>query len=90
MNRAIFAMTVCVVGVGGLVLARHDERGRVKVTQLSRQEIVERLDGKDARVSVQEVLIEPGERADAPGGAVDQDPLVGREPGVDEQRLPGG
>src|SRR3954452_20847985 len=31
-----------------------------------------------------------GERADAPGGAVDQDPLPGREPGVDEQRLPGG
>src|SRR3954447_11781922 len=31
-----------------------------------------------------------GERADAPGGAVDQDPLPGRETGVGEECLPGG
>ena len=31
-----------------------------------------------------------GEDADAPGRVVDQDPLPGREAGVDEERLPGG
>jgi quercetin dioxygenase-like cupin family protein len=62
MNRAFLALAVCVVGVGGLALARHDERGGVTVTQLSRRDIAEKLDGKDARVSVQEVVIEPGER----------------------------
>lgn len=62
MNRAFLALAVCVVGVGGLALARHDEGGGVKVTQLSRRDIVEKLDGKDARVSVQEVVIDPGER----------------------------
>jgi quercetin dioxygenase-like cupin family protein len=62
MNRTLLALAVCVVGVGGLALARHDERGGVKVTQISRRDIVEKLDGKDARGSVQEVAIEPGER----------------------------
>ncbi len=61
MNRTFLAMAVCAVGVGGMALARHDENGGAKVTQLSRRDIVEKLDGKDARVTVQEVAIEPGE-----------------------------
>jgi quercetin dioxygenase-like cupin family protein len=44
-----------------MALARHDEKGGAKVADLSRRDIVEKLDGKDARVSVQEVAIEPGE-----------------------------
>ena len=43
-----------------MALARHDERGGAKVTDLSRRDIVEKMDGKDARVTVEEVTIEPG------------------------------
>src|SRR4051794_20264849 len=64
MNRRSLAFAACAVGVGGLTLARHDEKGGAKVTQLARRDIVEKLDGKDARVSVQEVAIEPGESID--------------------------
>ena len=61
MNRTFLALAViCAIGVGGMTLARHDEKGGAKVTQLSRQDIVEKLDGKDAKVTVQEVAIEPG------------------------------
>ena len=59
MNRTFLALAV---GVGGMALARHDEQGGATVTQLSRRDIVEKLDGKDARVTVQEVAIEPGGR----------------------------
>ena len=64
MNRTFLALAVCAaVGIGGMALARHDEQGGAKVIPLSRRNIVEKLDGKDARVSVQEVVIDPGERA---------------------------
>ena len=60
MKRTSLALaTICAVGVGGMTLARHDDKGGTKVTQLSRRDIVEKLDGKDARVTVQEVVIEP-------------------------------
>jgi quercetin dioxygenase-like cupin family protein len=62
MNRVFLAFAACAVGVGGMTLAKDDEKGGAKVTQLSRREIVEKLDGKDARVTVQEVVIEPGGR----------------------------
>ncbi len=63
MNRTFLALAVCAtVGIGGIALARHDEKDRAKVTDLSRRDIVEKLDGKDARVTVQEVVIEPGGR----------------------------
>ena len=62
MNRTFLALAVCAVGVGGMALARHDEQGGAKVTQLSRRDIVEKLDGRDARVTVEEVAIEPGGR----------------------------
>ena len=63
MNRTFLTLAVCAVGVGGMALARHDEKDGVKVTQLSRRDIVEKLDGRDARVTVEEVAIEPGGRA---------------------------
>jgi quercetin dioxygenase-like cupin family protein len=61
MNRTFLALAVCAaVGIGGMALARHDEKDTAKVTDLSRRDIVEKLDGKDARVTVEEVAIEPG------------------------------
>ena len=63
MNRTFLALAVCAaVGIGGMALARRDEKGGAKVTQLSRRDIVEKLDGEDAKVTVEEVAIEPGGR----------------------------
>ena len=63
MNRTFLASAVCAaVGIGGMALARHDEKDTAKVTDLSRRDIVEKLDGRDARVTVEEVAIEPGGR----------------------------
>src|SRR4051812_19525907 len=60
MNRTFLALAVCAaVGVGGMAPARHDEKDTAKVTDLSRRDILEKLDGKDARVTVEEVAIEP-------------------------------
>ncbi len=62
MSRTCLAFVVCAVGIDGLTLAQHDEKGGVKVTSLSRRDIIEKLDGKDADVTVQVVAIEPGEQ----------------------------
>src|SRR4051812_6978138 len=63
MSRTFLALAVCAaVGIGGMALARHDEEGGARVAHLSRRDIVEKLDGKDAKVTVQEVAIEPGGR----------------------------
>src|SRR3954463_11945853 len=61
MNRTLLAlMAICTIGIGGMALARHDEKGGARVIPLSRRDMVEKLDGKDARVTVQEAAIEPG------------------------------
>ena len=63
MNRTFLASAVCAaVGIGGMAPARHDEKDTPKVTDLSRRDVVEKLVGKDARVTVEEVAIEPGGR----------------------------
>ena len=63
MRRTFLALAVCgAVGVGGMTLAQHTGKGQVKVTQLSRRDIIEKLDGKDARATVKEVTFEPGQK----------------------------
>ena len=47
------------VGVGGMAVARHDEKERAK--PISAWDIVEKLDGKEAKVTVVEVTLEPGQ-----------------------------
>ncbi len=47
------------VGVGGLAAARHDEKQSVK--PLAAQDIAEKLDGKEAKATVVEVTLEPGQ-----------------------------
>ena len=62
-HRTIGAIAVlAAIGVGGVALAHHDGKGEVKATQLSRQSIIEKLDGKDASVTVVEVTFEPGQK----------------------------
>jgi quercetin dioxygenase-like cupin family protein len=62
MNRRSLAFAACALGVGGLTLARHVESGGAKVTQLSRRDIIEELDGKAASATVVEVTFEPGQK----------------------------
>ena len=62
MTRKFPALAIGVVlGIGVLALAEHEGHGKVKVTTLSERDIVEKLDGKDARVTTVEVTIEPGQ-----------------------------
>ena len=62
-HRTFVALAVCTtIGVGGMTLAQHAGKGQVKVTQLSQRDIIEKLDGKDARATVKEVTIEPGQQ----------------------------
>ena len=63
MNRTFLTLAaICGIAVGGMALARHDENGGAKVIPLFRRDMIEKLDGKDARVTLQEVVIEPGGR----------------------------
>jgi quercetin dioxygenase-like cupin family protein len=52
------------IGLGAAVTfaADHDHPKAVKVTQLSRRDIVEKLDGKAACATVVEVTFEPGQK----------------------------
>ena len=48
-----------VVGVGGMAVARHDEKERAK--PISAWDIVEKMDGKETMVTVVEVTLKPGQ-----------------------------
>jgi quercetin dioxygenase-like cupin family protein len=66
MTRTVFA-TIGGIAllVGGAGLAGPDGHGKAKVTTLSTNDVVEKLDGKAAKVTMVEVTIEPG-RASPP------------------------
>ena len=63
MKRILLAAAVgAAFGAGGLALAQqHGYRGPETVRTLSERDIVETLDGKKARVTMQEVTFEPGQ-----------------------------
>jgi quercetin dioxygenase-like cupin family protein len=61
MYRTFLALAVfAAIGVGGK--AHHTGKDQVKVTQLSQRDIIEKLDGKAASATVQEVTFEPGQQ----------------------------
>ena len=63
MHRTFLALAVVgAVGVGGMTPAQHAGKGHVKVTQLSRRDVIEKLDGKAASATVLEVTFEPGQK----------------------------
>jgi quercetin dioxygenase-like cupin family protein len=65
-RQTLPALAICfAIGVGAMVLAQHTGKGQVKVTQLSQRDIIEKLDGRDARTTVEMVIIEPGQRDSA-------------------------
>jgi quercetin dioxygenase-like cupin family protein len=53
------------IGAGVAVTSATDHHPAVKVTRLSRRDIIEKLDGKDAGATVKEVTFGPGQE-DAP------------------------
>lgn len=60
MNRSLLALTIGIaIGVGGMVAANQHEDGE-SVKLIAASDIKEKLDGKDAKVSVVEVTIDPG------------------------------
>jgi quercetin dioxygenase-like cupin family protein len=62
-HRTVLALaTLALLTMAGIALAHHAEHSEVKVTELSRRDIVEKLDGKDASVTVVEVTFEPGQQ----------------------------
>ena len=63
MRKTLLVLVVCAaIGIGGITVAQHTGEGHVKVTELSRRDIIERLDGQEASVSVVEVTFEPGQK----------------------------
>jgi quercetin dioxygenase-like cupin family protein len=66
MRRTLLTLVAGVVlGIGGMTLAGGDGhgKGKVAVTVVSAQDVVEKLDGKDARATTLEVVIEPGQQS---------------------------
>ncbi len=62
-RRTFLALAVFLAtGVGGMTLAQQTGKGQVKSIQLSRRDIIEKLDGKDASVTVRMVTFEPGQK----------------------------
>lgn len=49
-----------ILGAGGLSLARHNDHGPESVTKLSERDVIETLNGKEARVTMVEVAFGPG------------------------------
>jgi quercetin dioxygenase-like cupin family protein len=62
MKRILVAVAVgSAIGAGGIALAQNAYRGPEKVTTLSERDVIESLDGKEARVTTTEVTFEPGQ-----------------------------
>ena len=53
------------IGLGALTMAQNSGSGEVKSIQLSQREIIEKLDGKDARAAWRVVTIAPGQKDSA-------------------------
>jgi quercetin dioxygenase-like cupin family protein len=65
-HLAISVLVVCLtIGVGVTTMAQNRGSGEVKSIQLSQREIIEKLDGKDARAVWREVTIAPGQKDSA-------------------------
>jgi quercetin dioxygenase-like cupin family protein len=63
---AVSGLVVCAaIGAGVMTMAQNSGGGQVKVSRLSQREIIEKLDGKSARATVEVVTIEPGQKDSA-------------------------
>ena len=64
--RPLLALAVfAAIGVGGMTLAQHAQhtgKDEIKVKQLSKRDIIEKLDAKASSATVLEVTFEPGQK----------------------------
>ena len=65
MRSTLLALTIVAGAVGGMALADHDGHGKGGVKELSRKDIIEKIDGKKSKATTVEVTLGPGE-SDAP------------------------
>ena len=62
-NRALLVIAIIVaISVGGMILAQHAGEDHLKAIDLSKRDIIEKLDGKSASVTMREVTFEPGQK----------------------------
>ncbi len=60
--RTIVTLVVGIfLGAGGLILAQQSGHGPLQLKVLSATDMTEKLDGKDAKVSMLELTLEPGQ-----------------------------
>ena len=59
MTRIVLVLVVGIVAGG--ISHSHDDKGKVKVIMVSERDIAEKLDGKEAKATVVEVTLEPGQ-----------------------------
>jgi quercetin dioxygenase-like cupin family protein len=65
-HLAISGLVVCfTISIGVMTMAQNRASAEVKSIQLSQREIIEKLDGKDARAVWREVTIAPGQKDSA-------------------------
>ena len=64
------------VGVAVTFAADHDHHKALKVTQLSQRDIIEKLDGKETKVTVVEVTLNTGQGGEPHRTALGWAPLV--------------
>ncbi len=64
MIRVALVLAVGVaLGAGGLMAARHDEKQHGSVKPLAARDIVEKVDGKEAKATAVEVTLDPGQES---------------------------
>jgi quercetin dioxygenase-like cupin family protein len=56
-------LLVLAAGVGGIALAGHDDNREVRRKVVSERDIAEKLDGREAKATVVEVTLEPGQES---------------------------
>ena len=64
MRRMLLALAIAAGAVGGMTLAHHDDehgKGGDHVKLLSQKDIIEKLDGKNAKVTMVEVTLAPSQ-----------------------------
>jgi quercetin dioxygenase-like cupin family protein len=62
MIRGALTMAVGIgLGAGGLTVARHDEKSHGSAKPIAAQDIVEKIDGKEAKATAVEVTFEPSQ-----------------------------